>query len=127
MEGEDLKQALKHDEAIKGHDVIPPEVMQTPVSIVTLGKQLDEKLAVLSKTVSLGFVDAARTCMMLAMQPVDSRVVTAADGSKRVDDKPPRPEAAEKWMNIAATAIDLARQADSLGDRPLARAGLAKG
>ena len=123
MEGAELNKALEHDQAAKLTAVpgIPPEMMQTPVSIVTIGRQLDEKIAVLSKSVALGMLDAARTCMMMALQPIDQKVVTDKEGKQTVEGKPPRPEVAEKWMVISATAIDLAHKADVLGDRPLAR------
>jgi len=123
MEGEDLKQALNHDQAARLSAVpgIPPEMMQTPVSIVSIGRQLDEKIAVLAKTVSLSMLDVARACTMLAMQPVDQKITKDEKGQQMVEGKPPKPEVSEKWMVVASVAVDLAQKADVLGDRPLAR------
>jgi len=123
MEGAELNKALEHDQAAKVTQLpgIPPEMMQTPVSIVSIGRQLDEKIAVLAKTVSLSMLDVARACTMLAMQPIDQTVTTNEKGEQMVEGKPPRPEVSEKWMGIATVAVDLAHKADVLGDRPLAR------
>ena len=122
MEGNELNKALEHDQAQKA--ALPAalrEMTQTQVSIVTIERQLDEKLAVLSKTVALGFLDVARNCQALGLAMTDQKVVKGPDGQQQIDGKPPRPEVAEKWMNIAAIAVDLARQTDVIGDRPIAR------
>jgi len=129
MEGMDLKKALEHDQAAKQAvpTLVPQEVTQTPVSIMSIGKQLDDKLAVMAKTVALGFLDVARSCQSLGLALVDQKIITdPKTGNQSIDGKPPRPDVAEKWMGIAVIAIDLAHKADVLGDRPIARREPAK-
>lgn len=122
METTMLKQALEHDQAAKqALPGVPPEMLQTAVSIEMIGRQLDDKIALLAKTVALNLLDTARTCTMLSMQPTDQKVVQGPDGQQQIEVKPPRPEVSEKWMSIAAAALDLAHKADVLGDRPIAR------
>jgi hypothetical protein len=119
MDETSLKEALAHDQAQKA--------TQTPIDLRAVAKQLDDKLAVVAKTTALGLLDVARTFTALALQPTDSRIVTAADGKQRVEEKPPKAEISEKCLVVARSALELARLADILGDRPVGRtAGVAK-
>lgn len=127
MEGKALDEALEHDRAAKENATIPPEMMQAPVPMAVLARQLDDKVAVLSKTVSLGMLDTARTCMALAMQPISQKVTQDTKGNQKVESIPPKPETVEKWLSNASIALELAQKSDVLGDRPLARETPAKG
>jgi len=65
--------------------------------------------------------------MALAMQPASQKVIQDPKGNKRIENVPPKPEAAEKWLHSAMMALDAASKADIMGDRPLARETPAKG
>jgi hypothetical protein len=124
-----MKAALEMDQAAKASAAATasPAVQQSPVSIVALEKQLDGKIAMLSKTVALGLLDTARTAMSFAMQPSGQHVVRDTKGEQHIESHPPKVVDALKWMEVAEKALLLAQRADSLGDRPLARTEPAKG
>lgn len=113
MDGIDLEQALKHDQAIKGHPSEPDgphsEAAQRAEEVVHLLplaerlRQLDQKIAYAAKVLALRLVERAHNLL---------------DG----EPAPTEPAAVERLSNAVGELVEVARLCDSLGDRGMVRA-----
>lgn len=132
MTQEEMKEALEHDQAIKAAKPADPQVEPSPqvrqqaVPLQIILDEIEKKQTLLAKTVAMGLVDLARQFTEAAAN-TDRRkvVVDKKTGEQRIESEGSRPGAAEACLEIVQVALDLARKADALGDRPLARSPLA--
>lgn len=124
MQGSQLEEALKQDEADRvanGTGQPGPAIEESPMGAVVghadpveigfgeLMARLDQKNAMLSKSVSMGLVDVARLFVSFVTQK---------------GDKAPDPVYAEKCLVVVDHALRLADAAGRLGDKDAARANL---
>lgn len=116
MQGEQLQEALDHDAAAKAanqqsNQTAPAEqgdadvqrTVEVEVGFDTLVKHLDQKNAYMAKSVSLALLDTARAFTAMATQ---------AEPNKQ-----PEAQRAEKLLNVAKLALELADKASRVGDK----------
>lgn len=126
MEGEQLKQALQHDEAIKGTLGLaapqpaaaqPADVAISPAVLI---QQLDQKQALLAKTLAAMMLDTARTLMHVSMSS-KQKMTMGKDGKHQIEQDPPKAEAVLRYLEAAKMAMEMAHSADTLADKVLVR------
>lgn len=111
MSAEQMEEALKHDMANRmTNGTGQSEPLAVEVSFETLMTRLDQKNAMLAKSVSMALVDTARSYTALAMQVREG--------------KSPEPSYAERCLVVAEHALKLAEVADRLSDKNVARADI---
>jgi hypothetical protein len=128
MDEAQLKEALEHDEARKAQESpaspLPdgPPVAAEMIPLAVALRQLEDKQVFLAKSAAVGFLEAAEIFRQLALAPSETRPFTTKEGKQMVETKPPKPDVADRFMGLSKRALDLAREADLLGDRVVARA-----
>jgi hypothetical protein len=135
-----MKKALEHDQAIKASMAeskaeskqsarVEQHEQQQAVPIKLVIQELEDKQVLLAKSVTLGLVDLARQFTEQARSTGKQKIVMdKKTGKQSIEQDAPRSGVAEACLKVVGLALDLARTADAIGDRPLARkADVAKG
>lgn len=122
MDQNEMKEALEHDAAQKaaaaGNGNPGEQMVEIPAD--TLFMQLDVKLGMMGKSVTLGLLDVARTFQHLAHVEANTEVDLEGD-LKGKEPKKPQPEKAIGYLKVVEKALELASRADAIGDRGIAR------
>ncbi len=125
MSEEQMQEALDHDSARKeggnGGGQSEPQPEMTEVSVEQVMANLEAKLAMHAKTVSLSYQDIAQACASLALNNLRPGVEFTQDGQAKPKPMKADPKLLKELLDVAARALDLAREADVLGDRSAAR------
>jgi hypothetical protein len=128
MTPDEMKKALEHDAAIKAAKATeakapaaPAETQQhVPIKLVI--QEMEDKQVLLAKSTAMGLVEIARRFTDLALSTGKQRIIVdKKTGKQEIEQDPPRAGVAESCLKVVGLALDLARTADALGDRPLAR------